>query len=121
MQSQKAVLDGQQVEELRNVDGGRGEVLARLAAKFRASVPERVESMQRHAAAAALDELGATAHALKGAAASLGAARLSALCQAIEGAARQKDGASAQALTASLRAESEAACEALQNALGGTP
>lgn len=121
MHNPKPVLDGKQVEELRNVDGGRGAVLARLVAKFKASVPQRVAHMHGHLESAALDELAATAHSLKGAAASLGAARFAALCGAIEQAAQAQDAPSARAMMAQLDAETEAACAALQNIVGHAP
>jgi HPt (histidine-containing phosphotransfer) domain-containing protein len=120
-QGANAVLDEKQIEELRNLDGRRGAVLARLVAKFRASVPERVAFMRARAEAAALDELGAAAHLLKGGAAGVGAARLAALCGSIERAARENDGQSTRALLVPLDAECAAACEALQSALERKP
>lgn len=107
------VLNPAQIEDLRNLDGGRGAVLARLVEKFAAVVGARVESIQTLASASRAEELSAEAHSLKGAAGNLGASRFAKLCHEIELAARSGNVALAASLATRLRDESEKSLAAL--------
>jgi CheY-like chemotaxis protein/HPt (histidine-containing phosphotransfer) domain-containing protein len=71
--------------------------LARLAEVFLRTASETLTQMQQARARPAVEELGRSAHKLRGSAAALGATALATCCQAIESAVRQGDIGSAHA------------------------
>lgn len=111
-------LNPAQIEDLRNLDGGRGAVLARLVEKFAAVVGARVASIQALASASRTEELSAEAHSLKGAAGNLGAARFAKLCHEIELAGRSGNVALAASLVTRLQDEGERSLAALLQEIG---
>lgn len=70
---------------------GRPELVARVVDTFFSSTRPRMENMQRAFHAAEFDEIGFEAHTVKSSSASIGALRLSAMCQWLEGEAGNLD------------------------------
>ncbi len=96
-----AAIDWRRIKSLEPFDPD-GSMVAGAIASFLADAPGRIEAMR--AAQAATDGAGmaAAAHALKGAAANIGAARLQELTQRIESLAREGDLAGARKALAGL-------------------
>ena len=112
------VLDALQVADLLRLDQGRGAVYARFVDVFLSGAGSRMDALRMLAHAADAKALAAAAHALKGSASNVGAARLAALFGRIEKAAERQDLAAAQDSMALLAKEFAAAREALCTATG---
>ena len=83
-----AAIDWRRIESLAPFDAD-GTMVAGAIASFVADAPGRIEAMRVAHAAADAPAVAAAAHALKGAAANIGAARLQELTQRIESLARE--------------------------------
>ena len=81
-------IDWRRIESLASFDSD-GTMVEGVIASFLADAPGRIAAMQAAHAAADAAGLAAAAHALKGSAANIGAARLRELSQAIEALARE--------------------------------
>jgi HPt (histidine-containing phosphotransfer) domain-containing protein len=117
---QGRILDTDQINELRQVDGGAGAIFSRLVDRFSSSLAERVDNIERCLAENRLPDLKIAAHSLKGAAGNLGAERLAGLCSRIELAAHGGDAALAKEACVALRVESDEARAALLREIGKT-
>lgn len=108
------VLESEQIDRIRDLDGGKGAILAKLVGMFVARAADYVDRICEHAGAARMDDLAAAAHKLKGASGNLGAARLAFLCDEIEQAAHANAAGQARELVARMQTEILAACDALK-------
>ena len=84
-----SLLDPQQIEALRQIGGGKVDVLARVGEIFLRSARERVEELRQAVEASDARSMRRYAHALKGSAANLGAKDMAAICAEIEALALQ--------------------------------
>jgi PAS domain S-box-containing protein len=87
-------VDLSQLSMLFGQDRGK---LARLAEVFLRTASETLTQMRQARERRAIDELGRSAHKLRGSAVALGATALTTCCQAIESAAQQDDAAAIEA------------------------
>lgn len=109
-------LDPTMIQQLRDLDDGRGAILREVVDVFLADAPARLVALRRHLAAGDLKALRETAHALKGAAGNLGLLAVQAACAELERHARS--GALATCAPAVAEVErASAAGEALLRAL----
>ena len=112
------VLNSEQIDDLRGLDGGCGAVLARLVGRFVGSLEERINVISQCASESRLSDLAIAAHSLKGASGNLGALRLAAVASKLETAAHANDSSQIPALLVALRSESEIARAALTEVTG---
>jgi len=110
------VLDERQVADLVGLDRGKGALFSGFVSAFTAGAAARIAVLRQQANGAECAALADSAHALRGAAGNVGAARLAALCEQIEAAGRRQDMGSARALAALVEAEYAAARDALRAA-----
>ena len=82
------VLDPATVEQLLALDDGALGLLGEMAQIFQDDTPPRLAALERGLARQRRDEVGDTAHAIKGAAGTMGASRVRALASALEAAGR---------------------------------
>lgn len=94
------------IEQLATITDGQGfSVLGELLNAFLASVPGRLEMLDRAATAGELAGVGDQAHALTGSAASFGARGMADLCRRLRVAAQDGDQEAAERLVGALHAE----------------
>lgn len=84
LQSEAPLLDLELLAELHEMETLRPRLLSTLAEKFRAARPTQLSEMLQAAHAGEIERAKSLAHALKGAAASLGLARFAAATESIE-------------------------------------
>ena len=72
------------IEELRQLDDGKGDVLRQLINMFVDGGPERIATLERAQAAGDLKTMNSEAHTFKSSSANLGANRMAALCYQLE-------------------------------------
>lgn len=109
------VLDPATLEQLLALDDGALGLLGEMAQIFQDDTPPRLAALERGLARQRRDEVGDTAHAIKGAASTMGASRLRVTAQALESLARLGEGPlEGQELLERLKAEFQEACAALQ-------
>ena len=106
------VLNTDQIEDLRGVDGGG--MLARLVGMYLSKAPQRILTLRAHLAAMNLEGIAHEAHALKGASGNIGAARVASTCQLIEKAGIARDAVQLDTLLQALEGEFGQARDALQ-------
>jgi signal transduction histidine kinase/CheY-like chemotaxis protein len=90
------VLDAVRIDELRTLDDGGTALLRELYDLFAEDVPVRVRAMADAMSAGDIEALCVAAHTLQGAAASLGATQIAAVCRRIQDVARDAPGSVAQ-------------------------
>jgi HPt (histidine-containing phosphotransfer) domain-containing protein len=78
------ILDTGVMDQLLELDDGRLDLLIEMFGLFQADTPGRIEAIQAHLAAGELSELADIAHAVKGAAATMGVPRLRAIAAELE-------------------------------------
>jgi HPt (histidine-containing phosphotransfer) domain-containing protein len=100
--SREDILDLPTLEELLSLDDGATGLLVEMTGLFREDGPQRILQMKEACTAADAHLVGESAHALKGAAGTLGSVELRALAGEAERLARQKDIPSIQALIPAL-------------------
>lgn len=108
------ILDMATLEELLNLDDGATGLVMEMAGLFQEDGPLRITQLKEACAAGDHQAAGESAHALKGAAGTLGAVRLRALAGEAERLARQNDLPAIQRLIPSLEASYPVFMEALQ-------
>lgn len=111
-------IDGDLVEQVRQLEAVRPGVLQQLVTMFIQSTARMLADIDARLAAGQTDALRVAFHSLKGTSASLGALRLSQLAAIAEGIAAGEDDAAAALppLATALRAEFAAACAELETA-----
>lgn len=107
------VLDALQVADLMALDHGRGTLYARFVSAFLEGAEERMVQIRGHAESADAAALGAAAHAFRGVAGNVGAARLGALLERIEIAAARREIDAAKGMLTALDKEYHCARQAL--------
>lgn len=116
------IVDEDTVSRLRrlmaDVCEGDEDLARDLLETFELDVERRLQAFQRALALQDRDEAAEAVHALKGASATVGAPRVSALCARLESAL--KEGADVEGASAALREEAAAAILALSAALQRT-
>jgi len=112
------ILDARQVADLIALDKGKGALLASFVAAFSAGAESRIARLGEHIQSADAAGIADQAHALRGSAGNVGAARLAALLEEIEAAAKRGDLDAARALAARVGAEYALARDALRAACG---
>lgn len=100
--SRDEILELATLEELLSLDDGATGLLAEMAGLFREDGPMRLTQLKEACEAGDPHSAGEAAHALKGAAGTLGAIELRAIAGEAERLARQKDLAAILALIPSL-------------------
>jgi HPt (histidine-containing phosphotransfer) domain-containing protein len=112
-------LDGATLRQLLDLDDGQTGLLIELFGLFKDDSPERIENLKRSMAAGDASATSELAHAMKGAAGTIGASRMRALAQDIEkaGKAGRVDAETLQWL-AELEAAYAEACAALDAFIG---
>lgn len=113
------VIDGDQLESLRALDGGDGTFLSTLVDSFLTSSSEALATLAAAAEAGDAETLRAEAHRLKGEASTLGASGVAALCGQLEKLPAPFDRAAATDLVGRAGREMERVREILRDALGG--
>ena len=113
------VIDGDQLESLRALDGGDGTFLTTLVDSFLTSSAEALATLAAAAEAGDADTLRAEAHRFKGEASTLGASGVAALCGQLEKLPAPFDRAAATDLVGRAGREMERVREILRDALGG--
>lgn len=108
-----SILDAKQVADLVGLDRGQGAVFAGFVRAFLAGAEGRLRQLQELAGAGESRALADGAHALRGSAGNVGAARLAGVLERLEGAAKRGDLAAAHAEVAHLDAEYALARDAL--------
>ena len=109
------VLDADTVQQLIDLDDGSLGLLQEMYEIFRDDTPSRIEALDVAAKAGEREEMGDVAHAIKGAAATIGAPRVRALALALEMAGRKGvSDAQPVLLVASLKEEFQQALRALE-------
>jgi HPt (histidine-containing phosphotransfer) domain-containing protein len=99
-------VDETVIEQLASITDGQGySVLGELLNAFLGAVPDRLEALDRAAAAEDPVALGSQAHALTGSAASFGARGMADLCRELRVAAERGDMDQARRLVGALHAE----------------
>jgi len=109
------VLDADTLQQLIDLDDGSLGLLQEMYEIFRDDTPSRLEALEAAVRAEDREEMGDVAHAIKGAAATIGAPRVRALALALETAGRK--GASEvepARLVAGLKEEFQQALRALE-------
>ena len=109
------VLDADTLQQLIDLDDGSLGLLQEMDEIFRDDTPSRLEALEAAVKAEDREEMGDVAHAIKGAAATIGAPRVRALALALETAGR-KGAAEAEParLVAGLKEEFQQALRALE-------
>ncbi len=100
-----SILDARQVADLMNLDQGRGAVFAGFIRAFLAGAEGRLRQLRELAEAGEGRALADGAHALRGSAGNVGAARLAGVLERLEGAARREEFGVAREAVAQLDAE----------------
>lgn len=109
-----ACLDAATLDQLIDLDDGATGLLAELLGLFKEDSPERLQGLQRCMASGDAGSAAELAHALKGAAGTIGAVRMRAIAQDIEKAAKAgRTDAEVAAWVAELQAAYAEACAAL--------
>ena len=109
------VLDADTVQQLIDLDDGSLGLLQEMYEIFRDDTPSRIEALDAAAKAGEQEEMGDVAHAIKGAAATIGAPRVRALALALEMAGRKgASDAQPELLVAGLKEEFQQALRALE-------
>lgn len=108
------VVDREQLDALRELKDGTGNLLAVMVDLFLRDAPERLGTMRNAADSGDADTLARAAHNLIGSSGNVGATRMVALCRRIDGAARNGDLTEAPAMLQRLEAEFEEAASALR-------
>lgn len=114
------ILNKEQIDDLRGLDGGCGAVLARLVGRFLSGLDDRANQIVQCATESRPSDLAIVAHSLKGAAGNLGALRLAAVASKLEVAANGNDADQIQTLLVALRSECETARVALTEIVGNS-
>lgn len=107
------VLDARQVADLLGLDRGQGAVFAGFVRAFLAGTEGRLRQLQELAGTGECRALADGAHALRGSAGNVGAARLAGVLERLEGAAKREDLAGVRAEVAHLDVEYALARDAL--------
>lgn len=102
--SREEILDLPTLEELLSLDDGATGLLMEMSGLFREDGPQRIQQLKEACGADDAHSAGESAHALKGAAGTLGSVELRALAGEAERQARQKDLPAIQALIPPLEA-----------------
>ena len=122
--SSEGVLDPGTLQQLLDLDDGALGLIQEMCQLFMEDMPPRILAMEAAIKADQKEEMGDVAHAVKGAASTMGAPRVRAVALALETLGRVGKGDEpAEALLERLRVEYESAREALQAfivAKGGT-
>jgi two-component system sensor histidine kinase/response regulator len=113
------VIDGDQLESLRALDGGDGTFLSALVDSFLTSSTGALRALAEAAEAGDATALAAEAHRFKGEAATLGASALAAVCGQLEKLGDPVDRPAARTLVARAEREMGRVREMLRDALGG--
>jgi HPt (histidine-containing phosphotransfer) domain-containing protein len=109
------VLDAETVQQLIDLDDGALGLIQEMFEIFREDTPSRIDALAVAAGANHREEIGDIAHAIKGAAATIGAPRVRALALALETAGRKgSSDPEPTILVASLREEFQSALKALE-------
>jgi len=109
------VLDADTLQQLIDLDDGSLGLLQEMYEIFRDDTPSRLEALEAAVKAENREEMGDVAHAIKGAAATIGAPRVRALALALETAGRKGAlEAEPARLVAGLRDEFQQALRALE-------
>jgi len=118
-QSGEPVLEPGALADLRQMrDGGVPDVFRDLLQLFRADVPPLLAAMRAAVAAGNAEQLKQAAHSLKGAAANLGARRMSGLTAELEAIGRGGTVEGAEALSDRLDSQFRQVCDALEREAG---
>ena len=112
-----AVLDPGRFDTLRELDDGDGAVLRELTAAFVGDAASQLDKLREGVAEGDPEVLERGAHALKGAAASIGAVTMAELCAALEGFARGRVLGEARVIVEQLDAEFNRVRDALASAV----
>ena len=99
------VLDMDQIEDLRGLDDGQGQVLASIAGAYLQQAPQQIAELKAHVSAGNFPGIGATAHSFKGSSGNLGASRVAVVCKSLEVAGKGQDGSQLAPLLATLERE----------------
>lgn len=108
------ILDMATLEELLNLDDGATGLVVEMAGLFREDGPLRISQLKEACAALDQHSAGEAAHALKGAAGTLGAVRLRAIAGEAERLARQNEMGAILELMAPLEASYPEFMDALE-------
>jgi PAS domain S-box-containing protein len=112
-----AVLDPGRFDTLLELDDGDGAILREVTAAFLADAVSQLDHLREAAAEGDPEVLEQSAHALKGASASIGAVTLAARCAALEELARGRVLAEARTIVEQLDAEFDRVRDALMSAM----
>ena len=108
------VLDMSQIEDLRGLDDGQGQLLASIADVYLQQAPKQIAELKAHISAGNFPGIAATAHSFKGSSGNLGASRVAAVCKHLEMAGKGQDGSQLAPWLAELEQEFAQARSALQ-------
>lgn len=113
------VLDEQIMSQLLDLDDGQTGLLAEMFELYRLDMPERLDALDAALDRDAITAMAETAHAIKGAASTMGIPRARLLAARLEAAGRKTDLSAGELreLVAQLRAAFEASVEALDQYL----
>ena len=112
--SREEILDIATLEELLGLDDGATGLLLEMAGLFREDGPQRIDQLKEASLSGDTHSAGEAAHALKGAAGTLGAVEVRALAGDAERFARQKEIPAILALMPALEASYPRFMEALE-------
>jgi HPt (histidine-containing phosphotransfer) domain-containing protein len=87
--AQYDVQDMGVVEQLLSLDDGAFGLLEEMLALYKEDTPDRIKALEATLASNDLNDMADVAHAIKGAASTMGASRVRAIAAALEGAGRQ--------------------------------
>jgi HPt (histidine-containing phosphotransfer) domain-containing protein len=108
---QREVLDADQIEDLRGIDGG---VFPRLVDMYVTKTPGRILLLRTHVEKNDFAAIAKEAHTIKGSSGSIGAARVANTCLRIEKACLAQDTAPFEELLRTLEGEFGRARDALR-------
>ena len=114
----EAILDERVVENLRRLDGGKGEFLRTLVETYASGWSADLTTLRGALAAGDAEAVRLCAHRLKSASANLGACTLAAKCHSVEAAARDGRLEGVPAVLGDLEHGHERALQALHAARG---
>jgi HPt (histidine-containing phosphotransfer) domain-containing protein len=104
------IIDEALLEDYRVLqDEGQPDIVTEFIDIFLEDLPTRIEGISSAVEAKSADQIRSTAHALKGSAASIGAAQLAALCSSLEAIGKSGDPTGSAALLAEIEPAVEAA------------
>lgn len=99
------MLDLEQIEDLRQLDDGRGAVLAKIVGTYLKRAPEHIQLIGACLQEGRLTDLINAAHSFKGSSGNIGAKSIADICFSLEQMGKANDVAGLQNAVAQLQAE----------------